>query len=345
MMACSAFLLGALISSVGQEEITRLAAAGNDASIQSIVTYFCKVEYVMSAGVGEGRSTAEYWRDPDGWRLREMTSPAARVDLEEKAGRLRIIGGPPSELPGGRRSPGIVVKRAEGFTAITDPWQLGLFMLPVSVVHKPPLAAYSLTELVAKGKVRKADWETSEHRRLAHLSIALEGERRAYEVWVDPGYNWMTTRCVQTIADVDGSELWNVSHELTGMVEVRPSIFVPVGVRVAHRMKGKLVVESTVQFAEVQVNEPGLTPPPMPYPSKGGVVVDEIEGLVYPVDFRGRRNGPATRLGERIVAYGGPPAPTARPDWRGLVGWSLATLAPILVLAALVLRYRTRSHT
>lgn len=344
MIGCCSLILGAWLVAASVDEIAPLAAAGNEASIQSITSYSCKVQCKMSVGgAGEGSSTAEYWRNHEGWRLREVTTPTSCVDLEEKGGKLRSIHSQTTERPNGGNPPGVVVKAAGGYTAITDPWQLGLFKLPVSVVRKPPLAAYSLAELVTKGEIRKAAWVKEKDRRLAHLLIALGGERRVYELWVDPAYNWMTTRCIQTIADEDGSEFWNITHEVTGMTEVQPSIFVPTGVQVVSRMKGKIVIESSIRFDEVRVNEPSLRSPPMPYPSTGGVAVDEIEGLVYPVDRLGRRSGKAVRLGEQITAYG-PPDAEPVPDWRGIVGWSLAILAPILALAALVMRYRSRSR-
>jgi hypothetical protein len=176
----------------------------------------------------------------------------------------------------------------------SDAWELSLFWLPVGIFTKPPIPTYPLEEAIEAGTVvfldREPHGESQDiHMRIIVPPVSLDetDQPRRYEVWVDQKRNWLIRKAVHTIENRDGSALWEVSAEVTDLLEIKPTVYVPTTCAITTKYRGKTITKAIATFKDVKVNEAMSAIPPMPAVPQGSVVINEIDGTVWRTDAKG----------------------------------------------------------
>lgn len=347
-IACALIALSALAA--GPEEVSTIAAAANRSSLETIHSYYADVQHTRKGkGIAEYTLSARYWRTPTTVRATEQTLPGVVTEVGVKDGKQHIFTLQNGKLPDAHDNTiGLTVGQRNRRAIDSDPWEAGLFVLPVGLTTKPPLAVYSLDEAARKGIVKESGWVKEGGRRLARLLIDCEGGARTYEVWVDPGVNWMIRKCIQTMRD-KGAPAWRIEHRVDEFRELKPSIFVPILSSATLEFRGDKVMETKTEVSNVRVNEPLPLETPIPIPKSGVRAFDETAGTLYTIGKDGARVGPALPVKSDYIPAAGetrsedPLAPTPTRFWlaRGAL-----IAAVVLLIVGLVLRRRrvTRTH-
>jgi len=159
---------------------------------------------------------------------------------------------------------------------------------------------------------------------------------------VDPGYNWLITKCTHIIIDRETKKEWKAEYRVKGFREVEPSIVVPTHTTIQLWYAGTLAYECDATLNDVRVNQASAPMPPMPT-SPGKIhVSDEVAGSTYQLNAKGARIGTPRRLGESIpILLSEPPPPVS--DWSitSSIGVAVIVLAIVVAMIAFV-RARNR---
>jgi hypothetical protein len=277
--------------------------AGNKTSIEMIHSYYAEIRL---EDIFQGKPysrTAKYWRERRRVRWQEIRNPET-VDIEIVGDRSVAIPTWNGKTKLDPHVTGAVIGNKNRRPDVFFPWDHSLFALPAGVQPTPPLITYSLPEAVEKGRIKTVEWSQLSGRRAAYLNIELSPDPavRGYEVWVEPGRNWLVTKCIHHLHPADGEPLFKMEYQVEDWAEPSPTIFVPTKVARKWWQNGKLLNETKVyRMIDVRVNSPLPPCPAMPSLPAGTLVYDELQGGMYQIDGTGKRMGAFTPAKEYIA--------------------------------------------
>lgn len=324
------------------DDLANVAAAGNKSSVEMIRSYYADVELTRKIQGKEAKTSARYWRTSATLRAIEQTRPGVATDVVRKGGSqtvVSIINGTVASKDA--KAFGAVISASNRRVIDTDPWEVGLFVLPLGLVTNPPKALYTLDEAVRNGTLRQSGWVQDGGRKLARIVLECDAGDRTYEVWVDPEINWMIRKCLQTMRE-DGAVTWKNEYRVDEFQELKPSVFVPVRCSATLEFRGEKVTEWATSMNNVRVNQPLPGEPPASIPAGGTRAYDETAGMTFIVGRDGVRIGSATPVNTNYT----PPTAAATEDplapaqGRSWLGWAAMALAVVAATIGVAIRLR-----
>jgi hypothetical protein len=316
-------------------ELVEMVVAGHLSTIQTISRYHAKVELTAEANLAGERvvvppQEAEYWRTDEDYRIRALDAVGRIVQVERKAGNVRILAYRPTETFSDRRArPSLIVGDRHRRAIDLDPWELSLFSLPVGIYTRPPMVVYDMESLTGTGTVREAAWVEESGRERIYVRVDLPEERRAYEIWAAPEYNWALVKVIHTTYEESGTLAWHREYTCEEFIECEPTIFVPTKASIRSEFGGH-TYSGTATFSEILLNEACPRPPRFELPRSGLTVVDEAAHTIYEIDGAGRRSGDVVPLAGTII----PPSPAERSgDGRATLGYILIAFSTAFLFA------------
>ena len=328
------------------DDVAATAASANKASVEMIRAYYADVEQTQTIQGKESKRTAQYWRSHTTMRAVEQTRPKLVTDVTVKSGTQFVVEIHDGKVAGKEESIfGALVTGLNRRTLETDPWEVGLHSLPLGLVTKPPKRIYTLADIVQKGTVRESGWVQNGTKRVARMLIDCDAGERTYEVWVDPGTNWMIDKCILTMREA-GAVTWINEFSVEEFRELKPSIFVPVRCKAVLQFRGEKVVVSDCTMKNIVINEKLPKEPLSPIPAGGTRAFDELANTTYTINAAAVRTGTPVPIGREYT----PPAsvlspredPLAPSSVRSWFGVTAVGLAFVSIVIGLVVRRRSR---
>jgi hypothetical protein len=320
-------------------ELVKTAAAGNGASINIIERYYAKVLLTSKATVAGKETTplthsCEYWRTGQNYRIRSRVgSTMTEVEREREKVRFLVVKTKDEQPDFGGSSTSMIISGRDRRCVDADPWELSLFSLPVGISSKPPLRIYDLAGLVETGTVTEAGWVILHGRKAVHVSVDLTAERRSYEVWAAPDYNWALVKVVHKTVDERGAQEWLNEYQVDEFTEIAQSVYVPTRAYINARFKDA-TYEASATLADIVVNRDLPPAPKFVLPPAGLTAFDESNGTTFRVNAKGTSVSKVRKLGE----WYSPPVPAATQTgsyWSG-AGWTTVGLAALLFFTGAV---------
>ena len=340
----SSYVLFAFTQPVYTQDLAETAAAANKSSIEMIQQYYSEVEQIQRFKGSESKRESRYWKTRTSARAIERTGPGVVTDVTQKGASLYAVTIVNGEVPGPRAGTNGVLVTAQNRRLLeADPWEVGMFVLPLGLVTKPPKLLYSLDAAIQNGFARQAKWVNENGKRLVHISLECDGGDRTYEVWVDPQTNWMITKCLQIMRE-DGKVTWRNEYRIDEFREVKPSIFVPIHCSSTFELRGEKIIESVFDINNIRINEELPQQPPSAIPDQGTRAFDEQAGTIYTIDRKGVPVGPQESIGSEYVPVTAEPKedPLSPSKSRHLFGWLAVILAILTLIVGIIIRFKRR---
>ena len=330
-------------------ELVKTAAAGNGASINIIERYYAKVLLTSKATVAGKETTplthsCEYWRTGQNYRIRSLVvhDDGGRTRAPE-AVRFLVVKTKDEQPDFGGSSTSMIISGRDRRCVDADPWELSLFSLPVGISSKPPLRIYDLAGLVETGTVTDAGWVTLHGRKAVHVSVDLTPERRSYEVWAAPDYNWALVKVIHKTFDERGAQEWFHEYQVDSFIEISQSVYIPTRANINGRFK-EATYEASATLADIVVNRDLPPAPKFVLPPAGLTAFDESNFTTFRVDAKGNSVGKVRKLGTWYTPS--VPAVAETGSYWSVAGWTTVGLAALLFLAGAVKAWgRRRSAT
>ncbi len=265
---------------------------GNAASQAAVATFQARVDITIRFNPSQVPSSLagrpltdkyviDYARAGDKERMKELEGPLGVLDIvrdfASNKGSLFVPKGDKTSMNTG------ILDEENHFAETLHLWQWALFELPWC---KQPLSG-----LLGKAQLTAVKSTTDGGRALVYLDVR-DPEGRRYEVWVDPGVNYLVRKLVGHRTLPNGSRA-RMEEEVVSFREVKPGLFVPE--RLAHSLSfdGKWFEKGEAALSNIRVNGPlpegyfALKFPP------GTMVSDHERGIGYRVGPGGQPTGVA----------------------------------------------------
>jgi hypothetical protein len=343
------FILTAWTAAVSLGSDSAVAVSANKAAIEQIRDFYAEVEQTQTIQKNDTKRTAQYWRTPNSVRVVEQTGQGTTTDIKILSNSQYVATLRNGVLPGkNEKQFGVAIISANRRAIETDPYELGLFVLPLGLSTKPSKPIFTLNEAYRSGTVQASGWTEIDNRKLYRICIDCELGQRSYEVWIDPSVNWLIRKCSQTMRE-NGKITWNIEYAIEEFAELKPSVFVPVRSKSVHIFRGERVAETSNQFRNVRVNQSLPDQPASPIPADGTKAFDEPANSMYVLSRNYTRIGQSVPLSDKIVpviqradAIEDPLAPpSARQIWLPRVA---LVVSLVLVVLGLVFRAKRRAR-
>ncbi|MFO0810063.1 MAG: hypothetical protein U0746_15690 [Gemmataceae bacterium] len=309
--------------------------AGHESSVAAIHKLYAKANVTQTSQFGTGTVSAECWKSGPDIRLREHLKPGCVIDCLIRGGKQSIVG--TADAADGRPADASMRVATRHEKAVqSDLWQYALMVLP-TLKKKPPAPVLTFPEAVKARSPSAVKKVTLDSVPTVYAAMTGENGPDRDEIWLDPAVNWLIRKVVRV------TEHWKYEYAVTDFTEHAPGLYFPAKVRLVLRYRNHRPLEESVTFTAVSINRPD-TPsmPPLPIPSKGVQVVDEVAGTIYTADSAGRpvkTIGPLRYGKNRPLPKPDPNAP--RPD-DGYSTILAGALAATVVAALAYGAYRQR---
>lgn len=290
MMSMSLPLIASLpLATEKPEEILHFTVSAHQASVQSIWSFYCRIEMPQSGISGE------YWRSGGTVRMRQRAGNRSDELLVENGliksiGHLKAANGIEETVAG--------ISRWRGILGNCDPWFLGCIS-----IHGPDFKAYSLDDLINHHHILKdAKRVVESDHELIYISIEFDKIR--HQLWFDPRFNYMLRRRLTSITNDNFREQGGV--EVRKFREAAPGIYFPEEVvTITPGENGQLNSTPLASFQDIRINATDFSIPKISF-VRGMSLSDSIQGRSYRVD----ENGVEIGIDPRVhVSLTPPPIP------------------------------------
>lgn len=279
---------------------------GNQAALQSIHTFYCRIAVAYEPKAQVPPPAGEYWRSLDTVRVRWHLGNQ-KFESILKDSRVWTLGGADNAAAVGRYDGSPL--------GMCDAWRLGLFTLPA---HEK-IAVATFNELLDQPHELQGVERRTENG-AEFVVIKISHARARQELWFERGVNFLIRKDVATWPTGQRSE-----SEVMRFTEVAPGVFFPEEVETrSFSADGKLLRTQRNLFSNFRVNQPL---PPESFRvrfSPGTELQDLIAGKRYKVDENGTPIGSPSDLPQVApLSAGVTPRTETREEPRPWTRWIL----------------------
>jgi hypothetical protein len=315
----------------GSEELLEQVRAGNQATLESIRTLYCRV--TRSAPVtewgAEPAATMEYWWSAGSVRLRsQLPGQLSDSVFHEQTARSLLKGRDPQ----GRERSHYGITRVEAGQTLgpSDPWRHGLLKL-----CGPAGWPLTLDELLrTRHKLSHIKRETVNGCELIVVGLSIDFSTGAvgnFEIAFDPQLNYLARRLTGTFSGAPAGADRRES-EVLQFREVAPAMYFPEHSETRFYKGDQVVSHEIVQFSDVRINAqlpPDIFKLPIP---PGATVHDSIEGNSYTADADGNAVGPKRPLPNLAPLQAGAMQTETLEEHKSRMRWILPGALAVLLL-------------